>query len=151
VLERSWACLAELLARGGECRLLFSTPRLGPAGGLLQQGGPIATPPAAATLLQAAARAEASGLDAPRDQRRLWQRAAEHLGWGFSAESWSEALSLEISEAVLERWLAPDSAYRTQLAGLGADQQEQLAILLRQARGQVLPQEIEHTRLIARR
>jgi hypothetical protein len=52
---------------------------------------------------------------------------------------------------VLERWLAPDSAYRTQLAGLGTDQQEQLATLLRQARGQVLPQEIEHTRLIARR
>jgi putative ATPase len=151
VLERSWTCLAELLAHGGQCRLLFSTPRLGPAGGLLHQGGPIATPPAAGILLQAAARAEASGLAAPLNQLRLWQRAAELKGWGFSEESWSEALSLEISEAVLERWLAPDSAYRTQLAGLGTDQQEQLATLLRQARGQVLPQEIEHTRLIARR
>ena len=151
VLERSWTCLAELLAHGGQCRLLFSTPRLGPAGGLLHQGGPIATPPAAGILLQAAARAEASGLAAPLNQLRLWQRAAELKGWGFSEESWSEALNLEISEAVLERWLAPDSAYRTQLAGLGTDQQEQLATLLRQARGQVLPQEIEHTRLIARR
>jgi hypothetical protein len=31
VLARAWACLAELLAPGGQCRLLFSAPQLGPA------------------------------------------------------------------------------------------------------------------------
>jgi putative ATPase len=147
----SWTCLAELLAPGGQCRLLFSAPRLGPAAGLLRHGGSIAANPAAAALLEAAAQAEAASLNAPLQQRRHGQQGAESQGWSFTEESWSESLSLEITGAVLERWLAPGSAYRAQLKGLEPSQQEQLAALLLQAKGLALPQEIEHTRLIARR
>jgi putative ATPase len=151
VLASSWACLAKLLAPGGQCRLLFSAPRLGPAAGLLRHGGPIAANPAATALLEAAAQAEAGSLSEPLQQRRHWQQAAESQGWSFSEESWSESLSLEITGTVLERWLAPGSAYRSQLNGLKPTQQEQLAALLQQAKGLALPQEVEHTRLIARR
>ena len=151
VLASSWACLAELLAPGGQCRLLFSTPRLGPAASLLRHGGSIAADPAAAALLEAAAQAEAGCLSEPLQQRRHWQQAAESQGWSFSQDSWSESLSLEITGAVLERWLAPGSTYRAQLNGLKPAQQKQLEALLRQAKGLALPQEIEHTRLIARR
>ncbi len=151
VQARSWACLAELLAPGGECRLLFSAPRLGPAAGLLRHGGPIATNPAAAALLEAAAQAEADSLNAPLQQRRHGQQEAESQGWSFTEDSWSESLSLEITGAVLERWLEPGSAYRAQLNGLDLSRQDQLAALLLQAKGLALPQEIEHTRLIARR
>jgi putative ATPase len=151
VVARSWACLADLLAPGGQCRLLFSAPRLGPAAGLLQQGGARAANPAAAALLQAAARAEARSLNEPLQQRQHWQQAAASQGWGFSVESWSESLSLEITDAVLERWLAPESTYRAQLSGLDASQQKQLGALLQQAKGVALPQEIEHSLLIARR
>jgi putative ATPase len=145
VLERTWACLGALLAPGGQCRLLFSTPRLGPAGGLLRLGR-TGTAPA----LEAAARAEATSLGEPQRQRLLWQQSAEGQGWRFSDDCWSESLSLEITPAVLERWLAPGSAYRAQLRGLEPSQLEHLTALLRQAQGLALPQEIEHTRLIAR-
>ena len=83
-------------------------------------------------------------------QRLLWQQSAEGQGWRFSDDCWSESLSLEITPAVLERWLAPGSAYRAQLRGLEPSQLEHLTALLRQAQGLALPQEIEHTRLIAR-
>jgi putative ATPase len=151
VVARSWACLAELLAPGGQCRLLFSAPRLGPAAGLLRHGGAIAANPAATALLEAAAQAESGSLAEPLIQRQQWQQAAESQGWCFCQDSWSESLSLEITGAVLARWLAPGSAYRAQLTELNPSQQEQLAALLQQAKGLALPQEIEHTRLIAQR
>jgi putative ATPase len=151
VMERTWACLGALLAPGGQCRLLFSTPRLGPAGGLLHLGGRGPALAEAASVLQAAARAEAASLGEPRQHRHRWQQVAVSQGWRFSEDCWSESLSLEITPAVLERWLGPDSAYRAQLRGLELSEQEHLAALLRQAQGLALPQEIEHTRLIARR
>jgi putative ATPase len=151
VLARAWACLAELLAPGGQCRLLFSAPQLGPAAGLLRQNRGLAADPAAMEVLQAAAQAEARSLMAPLAQRQRWQQAAEAQGWHFVQDHWSESLSLEITAAVLERWLAPGSAYRTSLSDLAPSQQEQLAALLQQAKGLTLPQAIEHTRLQAHR
>jgi putative ATPase len=150
-LANWWESLAQLLAPGGQCRLLFSAPQLGPAAGLLRLGGALAADPAAAAVLRSAAQAEASGLAAPLEQRRRWQQVAEAQGWRFEQDSWTESLSLDLTGAVLERWLAPGSAYRAQLTGLDGAQREQLAELLGQAQGLTLPQEIEHTRLIARR
>ena len=150
-LARWWVSLAQLLAPDGQCRLLFSAPRLGPAAGLLRYGGALVADPADAALLQSAAQAEASGLAAPLEQRQRWQQAAQAQGWRFEQDSWTESLSLELNGAVLERWLAPGSAYRAQLRGFEAAQRERLLGLLGQAQGMTLPQEIEHTRLIARR
>ncbi len=151
LLARHWACLAELLAPGGQCRLLFSAPQLGPAAGLLRQHRGRADDPAAMEVLQAAAQAEARSLVAPLSERRSWQQAAEDQGWHFGEDHWSESLSLEITAAVLERWLAPGSTYRSTLSGLAPSQQERLAALLQQAQGLTLPQAIEHTRLQAQR
>jgi putative ATPase len=147
-IEPWWACLATLLAPSGQCRLLFSIPQLGPAGALLRQAGQ-ALPAAAAACLQRAAEAEAQALALQLQQRQLWQQTCDAQGWHLQQQSWVEPVRFELSGRLLERWLAPDSAYRRQLGELA--EVDQLATLLEDHRGTSLPQELLHTRIIAKR
>jgi putative ATPase len=148
VIEHWWTCLATLLAPNGQCRLLFSTPQLGPASALLRQGASSSTA-AAAACLQGAAQAEAQALALQLQQRQLWQQTCAVQGWRLQQQSWVERVRFELSGRLLERWLAPHSAYRRQLGELA--EVDQLATLLEDHRGISLPQELLHTRIIAER
>ena len=78
--------------------------------------------------------------------------ALKAAGWLLQAEPWSEALQLELSDALLERWLRSEGAYHRQVAPrLGSTGWQQLERLLRRFRGQTLPQPLDHTLLRGRR
>jgi hypothetical protein len=101
--------------------------------------------------LERVAAAESRALTTERADLHHWRDGAESAGWQLQEQSWLESLGLELSPALLERWLAPQSAYRRRLGSLDADTFSQLGELLDCQRGSRLPQELEHTLLIARR
>ncbi len=154
VIRAWWEALETLLTPGGECRLLFSGPRLGPAGSLLRLLTERERNPADSDQQECLARvaaAESRALATERADLHHWRDGAGAAGWQLQEQSWLESLGLELSPALLERWLAPQSAYRRRLGSLDADTFSQLGELLDCQRGSRLPQELEHTLLIARR
>ncbi|MEY3735266.1 MAG: hypothetical protein RLZZ624_324 [Cyanobacteriota bacterium] len=148
------AALAPLSTPETQLRLLFSEAPLGPAAALLAgQGEALTTSErdlltATITLEQPPA-AEAGA--PPRRVEHLAQQL-EAAGWRVQPERWREALQLELSDAVLERWLRLDGPYQQRVAsGLGRKGWTQLGQLLRRFRGVRLPQPLEHTLVRGRR
>jgi hypothetical protein len=82
------------------------------------------------------------------------QRSLIAQGWQVQPQQWQESLQLELSDQLIERWLGPNSAYLNQLASLrGSPLGSETVAALRdgftQQRGQLLPQTLEHTLLVA--
>ena len=140
------------LSPNGEWRLLFSTPQLGPCAGL-QSVLNGAEPPLQALV------EELTGLE---QQRLLGQPGPGQIarsgliaqGWSVQEQHWQEALQLELSPALIERWLGPDSTYLQELASLrgtplGADAVRTLREAFSSHLGQAVPQALEHTLLLA--
>ena len=151
-LDPWWRSLRTLLVPGGQCRLLFSAPRLGPAEALLRQAGRRLPEAARRTLEQASALEQRSlrpSPDADTGAATAWQRRAEAQGWSIHHQSWLEPLQIELNQSLLARWIAPGSSYRQQLAELGEAGLAELLGLFQEQRGIRLPQELEHTLLIA--
>ncbi|MEB3354923.1 MAG: AAA family ATPase [Cyanobacteriota bacterium] len=143
-----WSLLQTLLTPGGQCRLLFSAPQLGPAGALLRHAGSSLTGTAQQGLERASA-VEALALRQQQGAGLNWQRSGEAQGWIIEHDCWLEQLHIQLNEPLLERWLGPTGSYRRQLEGLGAETLAQLTALFQEQRGQLLPQELEHTLLRA--
>ena len=151
-LEPWWRSLRTLLVPGGQCRLLFSAPRLGPAEALLRQAGSRLPEAARRTLEQASALEQRSlrpSDAADTSAAATWQRRAEAQGWGVRRQAWLEPLQIELNQTLLTRWMAADSSYRRQLADLGEEGMAALLELLQEQRGIRVPQELEHTLLVA--
>ncbi len=154
------ATLQALLSPGGELRLLFSEPRLGPAGALLRLEPTLKAAEqrllAQAAALEAQALQAATGLAATTAGGGLagWRQALEQGGWRLDERSWSESLQLDLNERLLQRWLTPGSAYRQQVAAAGSEPEAaELATalqgMLQRQLGRPLPQELQHTLLLA--
>ena len=142
------------LAPSGQWRLLFSSPQLGPAAGLLALLGSPQGP--LGILLDELVALERQQLELLEGSGQAAQRALNDRGWDGHGQRWQETLQLELSAALLERWLAPGSAYLGQIAALrggplGAEALQVLREGFSACLGQFLPQKLEHTLLIARR
>jgi len=154
----SWLdALAPVLASGARWRLLFSQPCLGPAGALLglAPGSGSTSGAALGKLLAELAAIETAALEPLGEPAAICQRLLEQRGLEVDSACWQESLSLELTTALLERWLAQDSAWRRQLQQAGARtlSTSDLALLRSgfSARlGQPLPQRLEHRLLSAR-
>ncbi len=140
------------LAPGARWRLLFSQPRLGPAGALLVQtpdaGGPLHA------LLAELAAIEARALALESAPAGISQQLLEQHKLHTTTEVWEEQLSLELTPALIARWLARDSPWRRQLQQVGARklsevELEQLRSGFSGRLGQQLPQRLEHRLLCA--
>ena len=146
--------LEELVTPRTQLRLLFSEAPLGPAAALLAGHGAMLKA-SERKLLESTIALEQRPSDSSADGHRPAQRIDEALkaaGWLLQAEPWSEALQLELSDALLERWLRSEGAYHRQVAPrLGSTGWQQLERLLRRFRGQTLPQPLDHTLLRGRR
>ena len=144
--------LSPLISPSGGWRLLFSTPLLAPATALAERGSTSLSLSVLETLLEAEARLLAV------EQQRLEAitTALGAMGWQVDQQSWQENLSLELDDTLLERWLAPQSRYRQQLAATGlmgsAEGAAPAAVrqLFQAGLGQQLPQRLEHRLLLAR-
>lgn len=147
--------LSPLIPPGGGWRLLFSTPLLGPATALAELNLPLVA--AAAELLPLLERAEAQLLAQQQQRLSAIAAALEALGWPVEQQLWQENLSLELGETLLQRWLAPASRYRCQLAAAGWSGSPRgpvpagLRQLFAAGLGKVLPQRLEHRLLVAQR
>ena len=147
--------LSPLISSNGGWRLLFSTPLLGPASAIAELGLPL--PAAAAELLPQLQQAEAQLLGQQQGRLDVIAAALQALGWRVEQQRWQERLGLELGDTLQQRWLAPASSYRHQLAAMGwagsANGQAPAALeqLFRAGAGQVLPQRLEHRLLLARR
>jgi putative ATPase len=173
-VEAWLTALAGLISPQGQWRLLFSTPRIGPASGLLaalkvqpiahpKAARAAATPPTTHTSLQAdlidllseLADQEGAGLEAGEANQRIASSWLGSRGWTVTSELWNESLELEISPARIARWLADGSSYRTQLEALGNKPLTaiQLQLLHRgfgQRLNQAIPQQLAHHLVMAR-
>jgi putative ATPase len=146
---RLWLqALTPLLAEQGQWRLLFSHPRLGPITALDRAG---ALGRQLSELQRLAMSAEAKVEEGQEKGLERWRAAFEAEGFTPALESWNETLQLELRDALLERWLAPNGAYRRQLRTLGDDAFRALGEDMRRCRGMKLPQDLRHTLLSARR
>jgi hypothetical protein len=163
-----------LISPQGQWRLLFSTPRIGPATGLLAAlkaqptSAPASAPPAATLpttyescqadlidLLRELAGQEGAGLESGEANQRIASSWLGSRGWTVTSELWNESLELEISPARIARWLADGSSYRTQLEALGNQPLSaiQLELLHRgfgQRINQTIPQQLAHHLVMAR-
>jgi putative ATPase len=142
------------LAPSGQWRLLFSSPQMGPAAGLLGLLGPAPSP--CRTLLDQLVVLERQQLAGLQDNGQAAQAALNARGWDGHGQHWQESLQLEITAALIERWLAPAGAYQVQLAALrGTALTAEEVQLLRDGfggcLGRLLPQELGHTLVSARR
>ena len=173
-VEAWLTALAGLISPQGQWRLLFSTPRIGPASGLLaalkvqpianpKAARAAATPPTTHTSLQAdlidllseLADQEGAGLEAGEANQRIASSWLASRGWTVTSDLWNESLELEISPARIARWLADGSSYRTQLEALGNKPLTaiQLQLLHRgfgQRLNQGIPQQLAHHLVMAR-
>lgn len=141
------------LAPGARWRLLFSQPRLGPAGALLalapsSEGDPLTA------LLSALAAIETQALDRDGAPAEISQQLLEQHCSQVKEERWEEPLSLELTASLIERWLAKDSPWRHQLQQVGGRRltKAELELLRRSFSGrlgQPLPQRLEHRLLLA--
>ena len=141
-----------LLEVTGQWRLLFSTPQLGPAAGLLSFMGTADSP--LRTLLQDLSDLERQRLSPEHTIAPMAQRSLIAQGWQVQPQQWQESLQLELSDQLIERWLGPNSVYLNQLASLrGSPLGSETIAALRdgftQQRGQLLPQTLEHTLLVS--
>jgi putative ATPase len=173
-VEAWLTALEELISPQGQWRLLFSTPRIGPATGLLaalkaeETTRPTAARPTAArpavkespqadliNLLRELADQERAGLEAGDANQRIASSWLGSHGWTVTCEVWDESLELEISPARIARWLADGSSYRNQLVALGnqpltAIQLELLHRGFGQRLNQTIPQQLTHHLVMAR-
>ena len=161
----AWLTVLEgLISPEGQWRLLFSTPRIGPATGLLAalKAQPIPRPGANTSfqadlvdLLRELAEQETAGLEAGDANQRIARSWLASHGWTVTSELWDESLELEISPARIARWLADGSSYRTQLEALGNQplNASQIQLLHRgfgQRLNQAIPQQLAHHLVMAR-
>ena len=161
--------LGDLISPQGQWRLLFSTPRIGPATGLLAalkakpDDHPKAAPPAAKPSVQAnlidllteLAEQEGALLQAGEAHQRIASRWLGAGGWTVTNELWNETLELEISPVRIARWLADGSSYRNQLEALGnqplsANELQLLQWGFEQRLHQAIPQQLAHHLVMAR-
>ena len=173
-VEAWLTALEGLISPQGQWRLLFSTPRIGPATGLLAAlktqptSAPASAPPAATLsttyesfqadlidLLRELAGQEGAGLESGEANQRIASSWLGSRGWTVTSELWNESLELEISPARIARWLADGSSYRTQLEALGnqplnAIQLELLHRGFRQRINQTIPQQLAHHLVMAK-
>jgi putative ATPase len=147
--------LTPLISQEGGWRLLFSTPLLLPASAVAELNLP--TPTGSADLIDQLRTAEAQLVSVQRQRISGVAAALTSLGWLVEEPCWQETLSLELSETLLQRWLAAGSRYRRELAAAGwsgpttGKAPAALRRLLKAAKGQMLPQRLEHRLLLARR
>ncbi len=146
--------LGARLSAGGQWRLLFSRPLLGPAAAV--QGLLEALPTPMPSELKELCALERQQLDQQQHGAAISQEALIAHGWQVQAQCWQESLQLELTSALIDRWLMPGSAYLEGLASLRGKPFSAAAIqTLRQLFGthlhQPLPQAVEHTLLLARR
>ena len=173
-VEAWLTALEGLISPQGQWRLLFSTPRMGPATGLLAAlKAEETTLPAAAhaattlpttyrsvqadliDLLRELADQERAGLEAGDANQRIASSWLGSHGWTVTSELWDESLELEISPARIARWLADGSSYRTHLEALGnqpltAIELELLHRGFGQRLNQTIPQQLTHHLVMAR-
>ena len=161
-VEAWLTALEGLISPQGQWRLLFSTPRIGPATGLLAaiKAQPITQVNESfqsdlIDLLKELAGQERAGLEAGETNQRIASSWLGSHGWTVSSELWDESLELEISPARIARWLADGSSYRTQLEALGnqpltAIQLELLHRGFGQRLNQAIPQQLTHHLVRAR-
>jgi putative ATPase len=161
-VEAWLTALEGLISPQGQWRLLFSTPRIGPATGLLAaiKAQPITQVNESfqsnlIDLLKELADQERAGLEAGETNQRIASGWLGSHGWTVSSELWDESLELEISPARIARWLADGSSYRTQLEALGnqpltAIQLELLHRGFGQRLNQAIPQQLTHHLVRAR-
>ena len=163
-VEAWLTALEGLISPQGQWRLLFSTPRIGPATGLLAAlKAEETTRPGADTsfqanlidLLRELAEQERAGLEAGDANQRIARSWLDSHGWTVTCELWDESLELEISPARIARWLADGSSYRNQLVALGnqpltAIQLELLHRGFGQRLNQTIPQQLSHHLVMAR-
>jgi putative ATPase len=173
-VEAWLTALEGLISPQGQWRLLFSTPRIGPATGLLaalkaqpisrsKTARPTAARPAVNESLQAdlidllreLADLEGAGLEAGQANQRIATSWLGARGWTVTSEQWNETLELELSQTRIARWLADGSSYRTQLESLGnqpltAIQLELLHRGFGQRLNQTIPQQLAHHLVMAR-
>lgn len=147
--------LSPLISSKGGWRLLFSTPLLGPASAIAELG--LELPADSAELLPQLQQTEALLLHQQQQRLDAISVALQVLGWRVEQQRWQESVGLELGDSLQQRWLAPASPYRRQLAALGRGDSASgpppaaLGQLFRAAAGQVLPQRLEHRLLVARR
>jgi len=173
-VEAWLTALEGLISPQGQWRLLFSTPRIGPATGLLaalkaeDTTRPTAARAAATLpttdesfqddligLLSELAGQEGAGLESGDANQQIVSSWLGSRGWTVTSELWNESLELEISPARIDRWLADGSSYRTQLEALGNQplSPSQIQLLLRgfgQRLNQAIPQQLAHHLVMAR-
>ncbi|MFO8236671.1 MAG: AAA family ATPase [Prochlorococcaceae cyanobacterium] len=147
-IQRWVGAFTPLLAEQGQWRLLFSHPLLGPITALSRCGdlGPEPDEP-----LRLALAAETRARKRQEQGLSRWRVALDAEGLTLTTASWNETLHLELSEGLLERWLAPTGPYRRQLRTLSDGAFQVLGQRLRRSRGMKLPQDLRHTLLSARR
>jgi putative ATPase len=153
---RPWLeLLTPLIHENGGWRLLFSIPLLLPATALAELT--LAMPTGSADLIDQLRAAEARLVSGQRQRIAGVAAALTSLGWLVEEPCWQEALSLELSDPLLQRWLASGSRYRRELAAAGwsgsttGKAPAALRRLLEAVKGQMLPQRLEHRLLLARR
>ena len=147
-LERHLGVLSALASPGAQLRLLFSAPRLGPAGALLTLSS--STESNLVEVLRRVAAAEVCWLAAPPDPHQLTPRLQGH-GWSCDHQHWQEDLELSLSTELLNRWLEPQGNYRRHVQQLlSPDEEQRLLEALRERQGQRLPQRLGHQLLIGR-
>ncbi|MCP9849853.1 AAA family ATPase [Cyanobium sp. Morenito 9A2] len=142
--------IERLAAPGAELRLLFSEPQLGPAAALVELTRAAGPTPRLEALEQAIS-LEGPWLRSSPDPEALGTELKER-GWTLESQDWSEPLSLELNDAVIERWFAPGAPYRQKLEQtLGTGAIETLHQVFLTQRGRPLPQRLGHQLLISRR
>ena len=173
-VEAWLTALEGLISPQGQWRLLFSTPRIGPATGLLaalkaeETTRPTAARAAATLpttdesfqadlidLLSELAGQEGAGLESGEANQQIATSWLGSRGWTVTSELWNESLELEISPARIARWLADGSSYRTQLEALGNQplSTREIQLLHRgfgQRLNQAIPQQLAHHLVMAR-
>ncbi len=144
--------LEPVLAPSAHWRLLFSQPRLGPAGALLAMA-PDAGDELGALLTELAT-IETAALAHNSEPATTSQQLLKQRGLKVTAERWEEQLGLELTPALIERWLAKDSPWRLQLQQVGSRRLNKLELALLRSgfsarQGKQLPQRLEHQLLSA--
>ena len=158
-IEAWLKALQALISPKGQWRLLFSTPEIGPAAGLLAANQTKHKPSAVLgddlhSLLVAMAETEAQLLAETRASQALVSRWLAGQGWRVDPTRWQEPLHLELTPARIARWLCAGSDYRNQLEAMGHPPLTQAELQLLQQGferhlGQAIPQQLQHTLVIA--
>jgi hypothetical protein len=125
---------------------------MGPATGL--QALTSAAGPSLQPLLEELSSLERQQLQQEPNPGQLARQALIDQGWRVEQQHWQESLQLELSEALIARWLAPESTYLGQLNALRDTPLPPAVIEVLQQGfqrhlGQQLPQTVVHTLLRA--